>query len=122
MNPEKLKACGIDYEEGLHRFSGRAGVYEKYLGKLVGLDIYQDLKEAAAKGDASGAFEACHKMKAFVGNLSISQLYGRIANLTELLRNAEEITEEITTSLESVDLSYQEVVQTIREESEGAKA
>ncbi|MDD2972931.1 MAG: hypothetical protein PHE02_12475 [Lachnospiraceae bacterium] len=86
MNIEILKENGIDYDEGLRRFSGYTEIYEKYLRRLADLDIYKELEEKYTQKDVKGAFEASHKLKAFIGNLSIPVLFDEISKMTEILR------------------------------------
>lgn len=56
MNIELLKAGGIDYEDGLERFSGNSQLYEKYLRKLLDNSTYEDMRQAALSGDIQKAF------------------------------------------------------------------
>lgn len=116
MNPERLKEGGIQYEEGLHRFSGHVKIYEKYLAMLPELDIYKELKQAMEAGQAAQAFDSCHKLKAFVGNLSIPDLFAQVCESTELLRGTDEISAGAWEKLRRMVLSYEGVAALIRSE------
>lgn len=44
------------------------------------------MKEAVEAGDLKSAFEAAHGLKGVLGNLSLTQRYDPVAEITELLR------------------------------------
>lgn len=113
MNIENLKKNGIDYEDGLSRFSGNAKLYEKYLMKLLDITLYEDMKTAIDKGDIKSAFEYAHKLKAFIGNLSILDFYDGIKDLTEILRAGE--LKDFKDELAELDKEYELILQAIRE-------
>lgn len=112
MNIELLKAGGIDYEDGLERFSGNSQLYEKYLRKLLDNSTYEDMRQAALSGDIQKAFETAHKLKAFIGNLSISHFYEEIRALTEEFRAG--IYRDYKTDFEKLDQEYEKILQAIR--------
>lgn len=112
MNIEKLKAGGIDYEEGLERFSGNEQLYAKYLKKLPENNTYQEMKELVLKGEIQQAFEAAHKLKAFIGNLSISHFYDKIRVLTEELRAG--VKKDYQPDFDKLDQEYEKILQAIR--------
>lgn len=116
MNREHLKQCGIDYEDGLTRFCDNAAMYEKYLGRLTGLTLYDEMKQNIAGGEFELAFESCHKLKAFIGNLSIPELYEAICGLTELLRARPLDREAAAAVLARTEAIYRKVVDTIKGE------
>lgn len=112
MNIERLKASGIDYEEGLERFSGNVQLYEKYLNKLLTIQTYGEMRKAACSGQIQEAFEAAHKFKAFIGNLSISHFYEEIKALTEEFRAG--VYKDYKTDFEKLDQEYEKIIQAIR--------
>lgn len=112
MNIEKLKAAGIDYEDGLERFSGNEQLYVKYLKKLLTIQTYGEMREAVLEGDVQKAFEAAHKLKAFVGNLSISSFYDKLKELTEEFRAG--VKRDYRLDLEKLDLEYEKILQAVR--------
>lgn len=112
MNIELLKACGVDYEDGLDRFSGNSALYEKYLNKLLNDTMYEKMKELLNEGDIQGAFEAAHKLKAFIGNLSINHFYEELKSLTEELRAG--IKRDYEPDLAQLDLEYDKIISAIR--------
>lgn len=112
MNIDILKASGIDYEDGLERFSGNAELYEKYLKKLLANNTYAEMREAACKGDIQEAFVAAHGLKAFIGNLSISHFYEEIRALTEEFRAG--VNRDYRPDFEKLDREYEKIIQAIR--------
>lgn len=112
MNIDELKSWGIDYEEGLDRFSGNEKLYLKHLRKLLSNDTYTAMREAAINGEVQKAFEAAHKLKAFVGNLSISCFYDMLKALTEDFRAG--VSRDYRPDIEKLDQEYEKILQAIR--------
>lgn len=112
MNIEKLKAVGIDYEDGLERFSGNSQLYFKYLQRLLTTGLYEEVREAACQGRIQDAFEASHKLKAFIGNLSINHFYEEIKVLTEEFRAG--INRDYKPDFEALDQEYENILCAIR--------
>lgn len=112
MNKEDLIRSGIDYEEGLDRFSGSVQLYEKYLLKLPELTLYEEMKAAINEGDNKAAFEAAHKLKSFTGNLSLGHFHDNVVALTEQLRNGEAV--DPREKLAELDTQYDMIVKAIR--------
>lgn len=112
MDIEKLKASGIDYEEGLERFSGNDQLYVKYLKKLLTVDTYKEMRESVLNGDIQHAFETAHKLKAFIGNLSIIHFYDKLKGITEDLRAG--VKRDYTKDIENLDQEYEKILQAIR--------
>lgn len=114
MDVDKLKAAGVDYEDGLARFSNNAQIYEKYLRKLVDQNQYTEMKDAIDAGDVEAAFQAAHKLKAFMGNLSITELYHNVAEVTEIFRAGS--FDGSQPYVEQMDRQMEEIIQAITEE------
>lgn len=117
MNIEMLKANGIDYDEGLERFSGNEQLYSKYLRKLLTSNIYLEMRAAALNGDIQEAFEAAHKLKSFLGNLSIGHFYDQIKILTEELRAG--VSKDYQVEFARLDQEYDRILQAIRSMDNG---
>lgn len=112
MDIDILKASGIDYEDGLERFSGNAQLYEKYLKKLLTNEVYGEMRQAACNGEIQEAFAAAHRLKAFIGNLSIHQFYEEIKTLTEEFRAG--VNRDYRPDFEKLDQEYEKIIQAIR--------
>ena len=89
MDKERLIVAGIDYDDGVRRFAGRADLYEKFLVKIVGRDDLDKLKVMLEQKDYHQAFILTHTMKGEAGNLSMRRLYAVICEIVEELRNGE---------------------------------
>lgn len=111
MNIEILKESGVDYENGLARFSGNHLLYEKYLKKLLNDTTYGTMRQAALTGDLQTAFGTAHQLKAFIGNLSIYGIYEEIKSLTEEFRAG--VDRDYKPDFEKLDQEYDRVLQAI---------
>ena len=89
VNKDILVAAGIDYDDGVRRFAGRAELYEKFLVKIVGRDDLDKLKVMLEQKDYHQAFILTHTMKGEAGNLSMQRFYVIICEIVEELRNGE---------------------------------
>lgn len=112
MKLERLKASGIDYEDGLERFSGNSQLYEKYLKKFLANSTYEEMREAACNGELERAFENAHKLKAFIGSLSMNHFYEEIRALTEEFRAG--VRRDYRPDFRLLDQEYAEIIQAIR--------
>ena len=83
---DALKNFGADTETGLARCMGNEALYLRLAASVVNEKGFERLKEAIDKEDYNAAFDAAHALKGAVGNLSITPLYDRICEITELLR------------------------------------
>ncbi|MDD3114977.1 MAG: hypothetical protein PHQ44_04510 [Anaerovibrio sp.] len=116
MNIEQLKAAGIDYEDGLHRFADNQRIYEKYLRKLTEVTLLDEARTALQNHDHETAFDCFHKLKAFVGNLSIPPLYEKVRNLTETLRQGNGSDDDILAQIAAIEGLFQKIIKVIQEE------
>ena len=83
---EQLEAYGINTKEGLARCMGMAAFYGKMLSKGLKSDSFDKLEKLLAEGNLEEAFEQAHAIKGVVGNLAITPIYDKIADITESLR------------------------------------
>ena len=84
---EKLNAFGANTAEGLGRCFGNEALYLKLVATIPGEANFDKLKNSLAGKDLKAAFEAAHALKGVLGNLSLTPLYTRVAEITELLRS-----------------------------------
>lgn len=91
MNEQILFQAGVDYEDGLKRFSGNRRLYEKYVGGFLDNTEFEELREAMGREDYEAAFRLAHTLKGLVGNLSFERLYGKLAPFVEYLRGASDL-------------------------------
>ena len=86
MNRYKLSKAGINANEGIARFSGRAELYEKFLYQFPQDENFSLLCAAIRQQDVKAAFIAAHSLKGIAGNLSLTKLYEDLCPLVEQLR------------------------------------
>lgn len=114
MDSLQLIKEGIQYDEGVTRFSGYANIYEKYLCKYIDDPEFQKLIDAMDRKDYSGAFACAHTIKGMVGNLSLDGLLAKVKVLVELLRNGNDIDGAIA-YLPEVTSEHQKVIEVLKE-------
>jgi HPt (histidine-containing phosphotransfer) domain-containing protein len=88
MDQQECLRAGIDYNDGVARFVGNAGIYEKFLKEFLSDQSFAALETALDGGDLSASFQAAHTLKGLTGNLSLNVLYGHLVTLTDALRGA----------------------------------
>jgi len=86
---ESLAAYGADTQSGLTRCMNNEAFYIRLVNMELNDQNFAKLKDALAAGDAHASFEAAHALKGALGNLALTPIYEPVAQLTELLRNAE---------------------------------
>ncbi len=83
---EMLRNFGADTEEGLARCYNNEALYLKLIGMLPNEKNFDNLSAALAADDLDAAFEAAHALKGVLGNLSLTPMYEKSSQITELLR------------------------------------
>ena len=73
MQRERLLAAGVQVDEALERFMGNEALMMRFLLRFPGDGNFSLLRQAMARGDVSGAFEAAHALKGVTGNLAAAQ-------------------------------------------------
>ncbi len=87
---EDLKKFGADTDTGLTRCMGNEELYLRLVKAVCSEQNFAKLKDAIAVGDKDNAFEAAHALKGVLGNLSLTPLYDKAAEMTEFLRHRED--------------------------------
>ena len=83
---DALRAYGANVDEGLARCFNNEDFYLKLVGMLNKETNFDRLAEALEARDLDAAFEAAHALKGVLGNLSLTPVYDRVSEITELLR------------------------------------
>ncbi|OON85172.1 hypothetical protein BXO88_13505 [Oribacterium sp. C9] len=83
---EKLKEYGADTDEGLKRCMGNEGLYLRLAAMAAQQPEFGQLENYIKDHDMKSAFQAAHSLKGVIGNLSITPLYEKVCEITELLR------------------------------------
>ncbi len=86
MQRERLLAAGVQVDEALERFMGNEALMMRFLLRFPGDGNFSLLRQAMAREDVSGAFEAAHALKGVTGNLALTELYRLTALAVEDLR------------------------------------
>ncbi len=86
LTVDKLKEYGADTQDGLARCMGNEALYLRLVSTVATQPDFAKLKDSIAAGDLKGAFESAHALKGVLGNLSLTPLYEKVCEITELLR------------------------------------
>jgi len=87
---EKLNEYGASTEEGLARCMGNEALYLRLVSSVPDQPDFDLLGERIEGKDLKGAFESAHAMKGVLGNLSLTPIYEKVCEITELLRSGTE--------------------------------
>ena len=83
---DKLSAFGADTAEGLGRCYGNEALYLRLVNMVLNEKNFDRLKNSVDAGNLDEAFEAAHALKGVLGNLSLTPMYDKDVEITELLR------------------------------------
>lgn len=86
MDKQILEKSGINYNEGLHRFSENAALYEKFLNKFLTDETMSKCVDAFRQEEYDDALRAAHTLKGTTGNLSMNMLSDKCAIIVNALR------------------------------------
>ena len=86
LSLENLQSYGVNTKEGLSRCMNMEKFYFRMLGMGLKNDSFDKLEKLLAEGNLEEAFEQAHAIKGVVGNLAITPIYDKIADITESLR------------------------------------
>ncbi|MCM1336049.1 MAG: hypothetical protein NC084_06485 [Bacteroides sp.] len=105
---EKLAALGSDIEDGMTRFMSNEALYVRCLKKFPPQAEKCTLHDDLARGDFDAAVQSAHAMKGVTGNLSLTPLFTRYAEIVDRIRAGEkddrliEIEKEIASLQEEI--------------------
>lgn len=88
---EKLKKYGANVEEGVLRCAKNEALYIRLVGMVPNNPGFNKLYEAIKFEDYEEAFRASHGLKGILANLSLDPILKPIVDITEHLRNKEDI-------------------------------
>ncbi len=109
-----LQEHGIDYADGVARFSGNAASYEKFLKKFITDPEFSKLCTAMEQKNFEVAFYCAHTLKGMCGNLSMQRLYEKIKLLVEMLRNQTDL-EKAQAYFPEIRAEYDAVIRILKE-------
>lgn len=82
-----LQKAGVDTEGAVRRFSGNAGLYERFLRKFLSDATFAEVTDAFEKEDAEAALAATHTLKGVTANLGLTTLYDISSKMVSLIRD-----------------------------------
>ena len=88
---DKLNEFGANTKEGLDRCMNNEAFYLRLVDKAVNDDSFIKLKDELENKNYDEAFKIAHSLKGVLGNLSLTPLYDLAVEITENLRNKNEI-------------------------------
>ena len=88
---DKLKEYGANVNEGLERCMNNTDFYLRLVKMLLADDSFNALRQAINDNDLKAGFEAAHSLKGTSANLAITPLNKAVVEITELLRNREDV-------------------------------
>jgi HPt (histidine-containing phosphotransfer) domain-containing protein len=91
MTIDSLRNYGANVEEGLERCMGMEDFYIEMIELGMSDERFETLEQNLQAKDLEEAFETVHALKGVIGNLALTPLYETICEMTEHLRNKEEI-------------------------------
>ena len=83
---EKLKDFGADTEQGLSRCYSNEPMYLRLVGMILNEANFDKLRDSVEAGNLKAGFESAHALKGVLGNLSLTPMYDKACEITELLR------------------------------------
>lgn len=87
LTVDKLRTYGADVDKGLTLCMDNEDFYLRMVNMLLNESSFCDLEKALEKNDLEEAFRAAHTLKGVCGNLSLTPLYEKVVEITELLRS-----------------------------------
>ena len=86
MDKDLLGKYGIDYEKGLGNCMGDGEFFQTLLSMFLEDDCFPRARAAYANKDYKELFNCMHELKGVSGNAALTDLYGAIVPLVEVLR------------------------------------
>ncbi|MBQ9448412.1 MAG: hypothetical protein IJU60_00890 [Acholeplasmatales bacterium] len=91
LSVEKLNEFGADTISGIKRCANNEELYLRLVKMVPSNKGFSDLYEAIKNNSLDEAFLAAHGLKGILANLSLDPILNPIKEITELLRNKENI-------------------------------
>ena len=91
LSIEKLNEFGADTKAGIKRCAGNEALYLRLVGMVPENSSFNNLYEAIKNNNLSEAFNNAHALKGILANLSLDSLLKPVIEITEHLRNKDEI-------------------------------
>ena len=83
---DKLRAMGVDVDDGLKRLMGNEKLYKRLLGSFVKMIRTQAVDPDFDENEYTEAIEKAHSIKGTAGKLSLTPIYEAYTEILNLLR------------------------------------
>lgn len=84
---DALRQFGADTEKGLAMCMGNEALYLRLVSSVPQEQRFDELETAIGEKNFDAAFDAAHALKGVLGNLSLTPLFDKASEITELLRD-----------------------------------
>ena len=91
LSIDTLKKYGADTNSGLGRCVNNEGLYLRLVKMVPSNSAFNSLYESIKNKNFDAAFNASHALKGILANLSINPILDPVNEITELLRNRQDI-------------------------------
>ena len=81
-----LNSIGVNLEDVLERFVDNEELYFNCIEKFKSNPYFDNFEQSFREGDVHAAFEAIQTLMGVAGNMGFTWLYGKCAEVTEILR------------------------------------
>lgn len=109
----KLEEAGIDVEEALGRFMNNEGLLMKFLLRFPQDQNFSKLSSAMEAEDTEAGYTAAHTLKGVVGNLSMTELFPLVTQVSDALRAGDLAA--AREKMPELETAYQKVVSALQE-------
>lgn len=104
---------GADYKDVMSRLRKEERV-QKFLMKFLDDQSYVLLCSSLKERNMDEAFRAAHTLKGISQNLSLTNLYAPVSQLSDRLKQQREYSEEVQSYFEEVKSEYRKTTESIR--------
>lgn len=88
---EGLKELGANTDEGLGRCLNNEAFYLRLVGMAASDEHFAELRKSVEAGDLDAGFEHAHALKGVLANVSLTNVFEPIKEITEKLRTRNDI-------------------------------
>lgn len=107
LTVDALKQFGADTQSGINRCVNNEGLYLRLVKMVPNNESFKSLYETIKNNDLDNAFKAAHSLKGILANLAIDPILAPVNEITELLRNKQNI--DYTIYLEKIENKRKEL-------------
>lgn len=116
MDPRKLTAADIDYDDAVRRCAGDAELYENLLRLMLDDTHMAQARAALEAGDYDTLYSHCHELKGMCGTVSFVKVYELSSEVVALYRASD--FDAIPAVFDKMESAYQVAIAATREAME----